>query len=261
MLLEPELTEREPPLSATTGAEVVHHTVREAILRGDLAPGVEMSQVQLARQLGVSRTPLREALRMLQREGLVEGEANRQIRVASFSIGDLEQVYALRIVNEALGVRVTVPALTAVDDTFLDESLERMARYADERSIDVWEAHHRSFHDRLVSGAGDRLRRLLSELSDHSERYRRLYIEHEPRAWSAGAAEHTAIVDACRARDPIAAAASLARHLSRTALTVLMYVSPDHEPAVVRGALRTVLGSEGALPPRKHGTLAERQAL
>ncbi len=245
MLTELEQGERVGSAIGTTGAEVVHQKLREAILRGELAPGVEMSQVQLARQLGVSRTPLREALRMLQREGLVEGEANRRVRVASFSVGDLEQLYALRIVNEALAVRVTVPALTSEDDGFLDESLERMARSANERNVDEWEVYHRAFHRQLVHRAGERLRRLLSELSDHSERYRRLYIEHEPRAWSMGAAEHEAIVEACHARDPSAASVSLARHLSRTALTVLMYVAPDHEPAVVRGALRAVAGSDG----------------
>jgi DNA-binding GntR family transcriptional regulator len=238
-----------------TSAEAVHRQLRQAILRGELAPGAEMSQVQLAHELGVSRTPLREALRMLQREGLIEAEANRRVRVSPFSIEDLEQLYALRIVNEALGIRLTVPAMTSEDDEFLDTSLLQMERCARLQDLDVWEEHHRAFHRRLVARAGERQIRLLSELADHSERYRRLYVEHEPRAWSVGAAEHEGIVEACHARDPATAAACLARHLSRTALTVLMYVAPDREPATVRGALRAAV-VEGA--PATAGVAARR---
>jgi DNA-binding GntR family transcriptional regulator len=248
--------EGDPPAVNGTGAEVVHHRLRRAILDGELAAGAEMSQVQLARELGVSRTPLREALRMLQREGLIEAEANRMVRVASFSVEDLEELYALRIVNEALGIRLTVPVMTAEDDAFLKESLRRMERLAAARDFPVWEEHHRAFHRRLVRAAGARPLRLLAELSDHSERYRRLYVDQDPRAWSVGAAEHVSIVEACSARDVGAAGERLARHLSRTALTVLMHAAPEHEPACVRSALRSVL--EGTSAPTLSGRLGAR---
>lgn len=226
-----------------TGAELVHARLRDEILHGRLAPGLVVSQVQLARELGVSRTPLREAVRMLQREGLVTGEANRKVRVAPFSIQDVEELYAVRIANEALGIRLTVPMMTSEDDAFLEESLRRMARCAAERDIDTWEQHHRAFHADLVHRGGKRLCRMLAEFSDHAERYRRLYVTAEPRAMSIGAAEHEAIVEACHARDGTRAAVELARHLARTALTALMQIAPEHEPAMVRGTLRAVIGS------------------
>ena len=236
--------ESEP--SNGTGAELVHHQLREAILHGHLEAGSIMSQVQLARAFNVSRTPLREALRMLQREGLVEGEANRRVRVAAFSIEDLEELYALRVVNEALGIRLSVPRMTSDDDAFLDQALVDMAHYANLREVDVWERHHRTFHRRLVAHAGARQRRLLDELSDHSERYRRIYVTHDPRAWAAGTAEHESIVEACHARDPILASERLARHISRTALSVLTTVAPEHEPATVRSALRSAIGADAS---------------
>lgn len=231
------------PSSSATGADLVHARLRDAILHGRLAPGVVVSQVQLARQLGVSRTPLREALRMLQREGLVAGQANRMVRVASFSIQDVEELYAVRIANEALGIRLTVPVMTAHDDALLEHSLREMARSAGEGDVDTWEQHHRAFHTQLVSGGGNRLCTLLSELSDHAERYRRLYITSVPRAMSIGAAEHEAIAAACHERDGERAAAELARHLARTALTALMQIAPEHEPAMVRRTLRAVIAS------------------
>lgn len=222
----------------------VHDLVRGAILRGELEPGAIMSQVQMAQELGVSRTPLREALRLLQREGLVEAEPNRRVRVAPLSIADLEQLYTLRIVNEALGVRLTVPTMTPADTDGLRDLLAEMDRLAEERDPDRWEVPHREFHRRLVSGAGARPVRLLEELSDHSERYRRAYLDSGPRAWSTGPTEHAAILDACARGDAVEAAALLGRHLSRTALTVLMQIAPEHDPREIRIAVRSVMRAD-----------------
>jgi DNA-binding GntR family transcriptional regulator len=248
-----ELSPIEMPLAGSanaTGTELVYQQLREAILHGRLEPGTVVSQVQLARELGVSRTPLREAVRMLQREGLVAGEANRMVRVAPLSIADVEELYAVRIANEALAIRLTVPGMDAQDDASLDAAIEDLGKLAEAGDVDAWEVRHRDFHTRLVRGGGTRLRTHLSELYDHAERYRRLYITSHPRAMSIGAAEHEAIVAACHARDGAAAAAELARHLSRTALTALLQIAPEHEPAMVRAALRAVLGSDDAREPR-----------
>lgn len=234
------------PLDSTgtgTGADQVYGHLREAILHGHLEPGLVISQVQLSRQLGVSRTPLREALRMLQREGLVEGEANRMIRIAPLSIEDIEELYAVRIANEALGIRLTIPTMTASDDEFLAESLRLMGEVSAIGDIETWEKHHRAFHTALVKGAGKRLTRTLAEYYDHAERYRRLYITSEPRAFSMGAAEHEAIVRACGERDAATAGRELARHLSRTALTALTQIDPEYEPSMVRETLRAVVGA------------------
>jgi DNA-binding GntR family transcriptional regulator len=224
-----------------TGADLVYRQLRQAILHLRLAPGSVVSQVKLARELGVSRTPLREALRMLQREGLVEGEANRRVQISALSVQDIEELYAVRIANETLGIRLTVLTMTDEDDAFLDGCLTEMASHATLDDVDEWERHHRVFHARLTRGGGQRLSQLLSELSDLSERYRRVYLTTEPRAMSVGIAEHEAIVAACHDRDAARAGAELARHLSRTALTALMAVAPEHEPAMVRATLRAVL--------------------
>lgn len=249
-IMREQATPQAPPGDDGTIPEVersldtVYERVRNAILHGEIEPGSLMSQVQMARDLGVSRTPLREALRLLQHEGLVEGEPNRRVRVAALSVDDVEELYALRIVNEAIAVRVSVPEMTEDDLSRLRELLAEMDRLAELRDPDRWEIPHREFHRRLRAYAGARASRLLEDLSDHSERYRRVYLGGDPRAWSTGPREHTAIVDACAAHDPVAAAEQLARHLSRTALTVLMQIAPEHEPRVVRAAVRSVAGSD-----------------
>src|ERR1700733_10276393 len=86
----------------------VHAYLRECILDGTLPPGTKLSQVSLAAQLGISRTPLREVLRMLQEEGLVEIEPNQRTRVAGLDPQELDDVYASRILLETLALSMTI---------------------------------------------------------------------------------------------------------------------------------------------------------
>jgi DNA-binding GntR family transcriptional regulator len=216
---------------------VVHQAVREEILTGALPPATWISQVQLAKRFGVSRGPVREALRLLEREGLIEAAVNQRARVTAFSVDDLEQLYATRIVNEGLSIAITVPRFTDAEIAGLGSLLEDMDGLAG-RDIARWEQVHRAFHTELVKHAGERITRMFEQFYDHSERYRRVYITGDPRSWSIGAAEHRQIVDACAARDAPLAAAQLGRHLSRTALTGLMLMAPEHEPTTVRAAVR-----------------------
>ena len=221
----------------------VYSSLRESILNGTLPPGESLSQVQLANQLGVSRGPLREAVRMLQREGLVEAEVNRRGRVSSFSIDDLEQLYAMRIVHESLAIRINVPRFTKRDIDALRSCLRRMEALAGQ-DLRLWQGVDREFHFTLLAHAGDRLMRTIRELYDHADRYRWLYIKGVPRALSIAAEEHTAIFDATVEGDAALAAAHLARHLARTALTVLTHHAPEHDPTTVRAAIRLATGAE-----------------
>ena len=225
----------------------VYSRLRESILNGALSPGESLSQVQLANQLGVSRGPLREAVRMLQREGLVEAEVNRRGRVSSFSIDDLEQLYAMRIVHESLAIRINVPRFGKRDIDALRGCLRRMDALAG-HDLRQWQAVDREFHFTLLAHAGERLMRTIRELYDHADRYRWLYIKGVPRALSIAADEHKAIVEACIEGDAARAAAELARHLARTALTVLTHHAPEHDPTTVRAAIRLATGAEVATP-------------
>ena len=225
-------------------AEAVHDELRAAILRNELPAGMILNQVHVAERLGVSRTPLREAFRMLQREGLIEGESNKRMRVAGLSLHGLEDLSAMRILLEGLAIRLTVPRLSPEAILTLEGLLQEMEKLARIEDYEAWEIPHRRFHADLVQGAGERQRREITRLSEHAERYRRAYTTEAPRAWAKGVKEHKAILDACIDRDPILAAERLARHYSSVVLGLLGMLAPEHEPLAVRTAMRIVASTQ-----------------
>jgi GntR family transcriptional regulator, rspAB operon transcriptional repressor len=243
-------TQSGEPVSGTVAApeelstEIVYSRLRDGILRGDFDPEAPISQVRLAAELGVSRTPLREALRMLQRDGLIDSEPNRRVRIAPLTVTELEQLYAGRILVECLTARLAVAALSADDLAEMRRLLAEMAAPAEQANFDAWDLRHRAFHGLLKKPTGDRLTLLASDLFDHTERYRRVYLA-EPRSWAAAEQDHAAIYAACQAGDAARAGALVARHLGRTALVVIAMAAPEHDPVPVREALRMVGGPGG----------------
>lgn len=225
--------------------DAIHDRIRAAILRGEIAPGDEVSQVRLARHLGVSRTPLREALRMLLHEGLLDAQPGRQMRVAGYSVKDMEQLYVERIALESLGIRLTVPRLLASDLSSMHDHHARMRKYAECDDFEAWEVPHRALHEIFVSQSGERMTALIRQLSDHAARYRRLYTTHASGAYTAGGAEHQSIIDACVRADADAAARTLAEHLGHTALGVIAMIEPDYRAS----RLTTAIAAGGAAVP------------
>ena len=105
-----------PRLPRSTGRRTtldVYETLRDSILGGKLKPGAVLSQVKLARDLGVSRTPVREALRRLQEGGLVASEPNFRCRVLGLNPHEIEALYVKRIMLESLGVGLTTQNMTS----------------------------------------------------------------------------------------------------------------------------------------------------
>src|SRR3989440_12360193 len=113
----------------------VHAYLRECILDGTLEPGTKLSQVSLAGQLGISRTPLREVLRMLQEEGLVEIEPNQRTRVAGLDPRELDDVYASRILHETLALSLTLDGFGTADQRQAKRLLTAMRRAARTRDF------------------------------------------------------------------------------------------------------------------------------
>jgi DNA-binding GntR family transcriptional regulator len=233
-----------PPAPTGSGgpAGSLRSHLRELILGGSLEPGVIISQVELARSLGVSRTPLREAMRMLQEEGLIEAEPNRRARVTRFDPGDLDTVYGCRVMLESLACILTVRSFTDGEAERLHDALEAMAEHAEHQAIERWQEAHREFHRILVGRANDQFGRTIAAYQDRSERYWLMFVRANGGGAGLGARgpEHRALYEAASKRDVNQSAALLARHLSRTALTLMAQLAPEHEPLIVRSALQFV---------------------
>jgi DNA-binding GntR family transcriptional regulator len=233
------------PRTTTDGQNVavVHERLRAAILYGELEAGASVPQGALATDFGVGRTPLREALRLLQREGLVIAEPNRPVRIATLSADDFEQLYVIRISLEAVAIGITVPTLTLDDFAELEGCMAKMDSYQKAGDQAGFRAPHRAFHHRLVAASGERVSAEIAELTDHSERYRLSF--GGLRNWDEGRAEHRAILDAATDRDADLAVERLAVHYARTAGLVFGALDPDHDLSRLRSATRRV--APGAL--------------
>jgi DNA-binding GntR family transcriptional regulator len=227
--------------------EQVYKRVREAILTGEISAGTAMSQVALADELGVSRTPLREALRMLQSEGLVDAQANRRVTVRPISATDLEELVVMRVALETEAVRLSVPRLIPEDIAALEGRLAEMAHFAEAKDYARWQAPHTAFHRGLTAPAGPRVNAQLQQLSDHFERYRRVHIARSAEAWLT--AGHREILDACKGGDRELTAGLMADHLSRTAFDVAELLEPGYDAARLRQTLEDVR----ARPRRRKG--------
>ena len=219
----------------------VHAYLRECILDGTLPPGTKLSQVSLAAQLGISRTPLREVLRMLQEEGLVEIEPNQRTRVAGLDPRELDDVYASRILLETLALSMTIGHFGSKARSEARRLLTAMRRAAKNGDLDAWFAAHTEYHRICTAAAGETMRRQLRACTDRITRYIRIYQLSEPGNWqTAGDAEHAAILEALIAGDERGVLTEMAHHLARTALRVLTDCAPGYVPVAVPHAVALI---------------------
>jgi DNA-binding GntR family transcriptional regulator len=223
----------------------IYDRLQADILRGALKPGEIVSQVAIAEALNVSRTPVREAFRMLQEAGLLVGEPNQRCRVVGFDPADVEALYAKRIVLEALGAAMTAKALDMAGRGALDAILGALEGPQSHDDFDVWQGLHRQFHRVIVSAAGANIANDLDLLERRSGRYQSAYKgAHLPGWWLRGEAEHRVLGNAIIAAKPAEAGELAARHLARTALELMAAMAPEFEGTALRAALRFAI--EGA---------------
>lgn len=223
--------------------------IKESILQGSFAPGMRLSQVKIAERLGLSRTPVREALRLIEKEGLVTSERGRQIIISSTSMADLDELYALRVKLDAATVRISVMDLASEDLDEMQTCLTTMDAHESLEDFAIFDEAHRLFHMIAIRRAGPRHVEYSARLNEHAERYRRIYMSHSS-SQSQSKTEHAAIFAACTNRDGDEVACLLAVHYARIALTIIAQIEPQFEPRLVRAAVGAVLADHTG-PKRK----------
>ncbi|MFJ5260028.1 GntR family transcriptional regulator [Streptomyces sp. NPDC088387] len=204
--------------AAATSTRVAAY-LREAILSGAIAPGTRIRQEEIAERLGASRLPVREALRILEAEGLTEHEANRGARVPRLTAREADVVYRMRERLEPLALAQSIPALAPAAVERLADVQRRI-----EATTDLGEFLDldREFH--LGSYAGCPVQQLtatVTRLWNSTQHYRRAYValSGPDRMWVINA-EHRLILDAVERGDTDGAEQCLGGHIRRTRIAL-----------------------------------------
>lgn len=197
-----------------TAHELVRDTLRRAILRGTLVGGTRLVQSEIAAELGVSTTPVREALRDLATEGLVDLDAHRGASVHQLDLSEVQEIYSLRLLLEPEAMR---RASAELDETTLEQA--ELVRQQMDAELDngIWADLNREFHGILVGGLKlPRLRAILHNLQDGAAPYVGRVLQHVVPLRDQANHEHRELIEALRDKDGDRAAAITDAHLAHT---------------------------------------------
>ena len=209
--------------------DVVFHTLREAILKGELKPGERLMELQLAAKLGVSRTPIREAIRMLEQEGLAVTIPRRGAEVARMTEKDMEDVLQIRAALDELAVQLATEQIT--DEQF--DALEQ-ARQNFENSLksdDVKEIAQAdvAFHDAIYHATGNaKLVSMLNNLREQMYRYRLEYLK-DTHSHEKLDSEHQAIFENIRNGDKEAVCTMVGQHIDNQKEAILAAIRENEK--------------------------------
>lgn len=201
--------------------DVVFKTLREAILKGNLAPGERLMEIQLANQLGVSRTPIREAIRKLELEGLVIMIPRRGAEVARITEKDLKDVLEVRASLEELAISLACERISELSVEALKEALKSFKAAINEGDVTKIAQSDVDFHDIIFAATDNaRLIQIVNNLREQMYRYRLEYLKDyttHDRLYK----EHEEIVRAIANRDKALARKLIVEHIYHQELTVI----------------------------------------
>lgn len=208
--------------------EVVCESLREAIRNGVLKPGERLMEIQLAEELGVSRTPVREAIRKLELEGYVVMMPRRGTYVANMSIRDINEIFEIRTALESLSNGLAAEHITDEELEHLQRLLVVIGGYIKDGDIEKIVETDIEFHDLMYHAArNQRLVGIISNLRDQLTRFRTLSMSY-PGRLEATLEEHKLIVEAIATGDKKAASKAAEKHMENSEKTLLKAMEAMH---------------------------------
>lgn len=200
--------------------DVVFNTLRQAILKGELAPGERLMEIQLAERLGVSRTPIREAIRKLELEGLVLMIPRKGAEVAKISEKSLRDVLEVRRSLEELAIELACQRMTAEEIEQLEEMQKAFRVAIDKGDVMAIAESDEHYHDIIYYGTGNaRLVQILNNLREQMYRYRLEYIKDADKRQILQI-EHENILKAIKGRRVAEAKDAMREHIDNQEITV-----------------------------------------
>lgn len=223
----------ETELRFRTKQEYVHQNLRDAILRGELGPGQRLVIDEIARRLGVSAIPIREALQLLQSEGLVVSEPHVGATVAPISEASIDEAFQIMEGLETVAVRGLVPRLGELETVELVGFVSRMDEALANTDYERWAELNAQFHRRMGELSGMPLLREMTErVLARWERLRRYYFKgvlvHRVEQ---AQQEHRALLEAILARDPDAAERVVREHNRAALASYKSYLASAAQPS------------------------------
>jgi len=211
------------PIARRTVAVEAAEILRQRILTGDLRSGQPIRQEQIAQELGVSRIPLREALKQLEAEGFVTIEPHKGAVVSTLSLAEVEELFELRIHLESWLLRDAIPRMREGDFAALDAIIDE-SRVPD--NLAHWGDINWRLHEAMYRPAGKPMSlKLLKRIHDNLDRYLRLQITLT-QDWDRAHGDHQQLIELSRAGDVETAVAVLERHIRHTARALATALAP-----------------------------------
>lgn len=205
-----------------TTPTIVADILRTAILKGELKGGQQLIQADIAEQFGMSRIPVREALKQLEAEGLVKQYPNKGAVISELSANEVQEIYEIRSFLETGAIELSIMNLSEADLNRAEEILIEIDNAPD---VNKWLELNWQFHSCLYSPANrPRLLSIINNLHINVARYIRIYLElmnFEERSQE----EHYKILNACKEKNVQEAISLIQKHLKNASVTLVSYLS------------------------------------
>ena len=217
-----------PSVESKPIREIAYETLKHAIITGQIPAGARIVETEYADKLHISRTPLREALRKLERDGLVEYVLRRGVVVRAFTIADVEEIYTIRNALEILTLPSIIENATPEDIRSMREILGQMDIAVAKNEIENISQLARTFHDQLTSISGlNRILRVIQSQDEYIRRFSAMSIAKETRRKSAHE-EHYKILEYVEAKDLENFEKLMRKHIERSKETCLIALEEAH---------------------------------
>lgn len=207
--------------------ELVFESLREAIISGQLRAGERLMEIQLAEEMGVSRTPVREAIRKLELEGLVAMIPRKGAYVAGLSFKDIVDVFEIRSALEGLAAELAAERITDEELEELERYLVKIAEAIEKGDLEKVVANDTDFHSLLYQASrNQRLSQIINNLREQIQRFRTTSLSYPGRMKTA-LEEHRKIVEAISARDGELASKLAHEHIENAENSMMNMIQQD----------------------------------
>ena len=205
-------------------SQKVYRVLKTEIIKGSLKPGTKLSEGKIAKQMDVSRTPIREALRELAAEGFVKISPNQGVVVRNASIKDVQEVLQIRGVLEGLAARLAAKMINKEEIKELENYLKQMEYYTNKDDALAFSEMDAEFHELILGICGNnRLIQIRKNLSDQAHRYRIRSLSI-PGRLKYSLKEHREIVEALKRKDAEQADKLSQKHIENVLENILTHI-------------------------------------